>query len=181
MFRKILISIPFSCIFLFLLWTCENYAMHGSEMQYYVLDLKTMFTNLNTNLTETITHAFNFLMTSYGRFSDYVNIDDTLTSIRTIANSGVINILTLAIYIEYIFKLIGQSVMLVVGFISYISVGFTQLMIACLNYVLLLFKFIVNPSWTYMKPSINPYSFDPSSWVWSESSPLIPESYWGSI
>lgn len=180
MFRKILLGIPFACIFVFVIWTIENYAYHGSDMQYYVLDLNTMFSNLNNTFTNTIFSAIQFAFNNIEKFNSYVNIDETLQQLRDMSNTD-FSALTIVLYCYYILLLLGKGFLVLIGYIGLIGVALNGVIYACLEYVFLLFKFLVSPSWIYMKPKINPYSYDPSSWIWSESSPLVPNSYWGSI
>ena len=180
MFRKILISIPMCCMFVFVIWTLENYAYHGSNMQYYVIDLKTMFENLNSTFTDTMFSSLQTLLGLLQKFNDYVNLDSTLQELKHLVSTDV-SALTIVIYCWYIFVLLGKGFLVLVGYIGIVCVGFNAFIIACIQYVLLLFKFLVAPSWCYMGAIKNPYSFNPSSWVWSESSPLVPDSYWGSI
>lgn len=180
MFRKMLLGIPFTCIFIFVIWTIENYAYHGSQMQYYVLDLNTMFNNLNTNFSNTMFSSLQFLFSNIQKFNDFVNIDDTLTELKDMSSTD-FTALTIVIYCYYILVLLGKSFLVMIGYIALIGVGINGVIYSCLEYVFLLFKFLISPTWIYMKPSANPYSYDPSSWIWSESSPLIPDSYWGSI
>lgn len=148
MIKKLIITLTSSLFFLFIIWTIQNYVLHGEELSHYTINLIQWLEQLkNSSLALDTQNIINNIATKWNECTNNTKLQENIDIINAFNPTSFISYLTAPIYILRII-IYGLQAFLTFfyWFIYYIFI----FMINILKFIYTIIYNVLNPPFRYI-------------------------------
>lgn len=146
--KKIFIALITNLSFLFIIWTIQNYILHGNQLTHYTINILEWLEQLkNSNLALDTQNIINNIANKWEELTNDTNIQSAYNTIANFNASSFIDYITAPIYILQLL-IYGTKAFLV--FFYWLVYYIFVFMINVLKFIYLITYNVLNPPFRYI-------------------------------